>query len=331
MMNRQEKTRPSTKFHLLFVLALVAYLAISFTSSFSKNRSNLSALKKIESLTEVDYSHLPIAIPDEDFKPLDTYSNSDLTSALQNELFKNHQWKRLINSKKMSVGIVDLNNPSQPRFASINGSEMMYAASLPKIAVLLAAEDALERGELIENTQIKNDMRLMISKSNNQATTRMIDLLGFQKIADVLTSKRYHFYQENHGGGLWVGKRYAASGPTNREPLKNLSHAATADQVCRFYYMMVNGKLVNEERSKHMLEMMGNPELHHKFVNTLERIAPGAQLFRKSGSWRNWHSDSILVWDSERKYILVALIENEGGEQIIRNLVTPIERAINAS
>lgn len=331
MMNRQEKTRPNTKYHLLFVLALVSYLAISFTSSFSKNRSNLTDLKKMKPISKIDYSNLPLATSDEDFKPLNTFENAELTSVLQEEIFKNQHWKRLIENKKMSVGIVDLNDPTQPRFASINGDEMMYAASLPKIAVLLAAEDALEKGELVENSQIKHDMRLMISKSNNQATTRMIDLLGFQKIADVLTSNKYRFYHEDQGGGLWVGKRYAASGPTNREPIKNLSHAATADQVCRFYYMMVNGKLVNEARSKHMLEMMGEPELHHKFVNTLEKIAPQARLFRKSGSWRNWHSDSILVWDSERKYILVALIENEGGEQIIRNLVTPVERAINAS
>jgi beta-lactamase class A len=72
--------------------------------------------------------------------------------------------------------------------------------------------------------------------------------------------------------------------------------------------------------------------LHHKFVNTLDRIAPGARLFRKSGSWKNWHSDSILVWgDDGRKYILVALIEDADGENIIRNLVQPAELALRKS
>ena len=56
-------------------------------------------------------------------------------------------------------------------------------------------------------------------------------------------------------------------------------------------------------------------------------------LFRKSGSWRNFHSDSILVWgkDSKRRYILVALIEDADGEQIIRNLVKPVEKVIKKS
>ena len=79
-----------------------------------------------------------------------------------------------------------------------------------------------------------------------------------------------------------------------------------------------------------MLDIMEDPELHHKFVNTLDQIAPAARLFRKSGSWRTYHSDSILVWgkNSNRRYILVALIDDANGEQIIRDLVKPIEKVL---
>ena len=90
--------------------------------------------------------------------------------------------------------------------------------------------------------------------------------------------------------------------------------------------------MVNEKRSKQMLDIMGNPDLHHKLVNTVEKIAPKAKLFRKSGSWKTYHSDSILVWgnDPSRRYIIVALIDDANGEQIIRSLVKPIEKAIKA-
>ena len=79
-----------------------------------------------------------------------------------------------------------------------------------------------------------------------------------------------------------------------------------------------------------MLDIMENPALHHKFVNTLDLIAPDARLFRKSGSWKNFHSDSILVWGKEatRRYILVALIDDANGESIIRNLVVPVEKVL---
>ena len=275
-------------------------------------------------------NELPIQTPDFDIKPLPSLLSKSLQASLEKELKSNPQWRKLIQEKKMAVGVVDLSDTNNTRFARINGNHMMYAASLPKIAILLAAIDAIDKGQLKETKEVTEDMHLMISKSNNQASTRMIDRVGYKKIEDVMTNPKYEFYDEHKGGGLWVGKRYGGGGGTNREPLKNLSHAATVTQVCRYYYLLANGKLVNEKRSKQMLGIMENPALHHKFVNTLDQIAPDARLFRKSGSWRTFHSDSILVWgdDPDRRYILVALIDNENGEQIIRDLVKPVEKVL---
>lgn len=274
---------------------------------------------------------LPLKIENGDVS-LRQLIDSTMQKKLEMTLNSKKKWKALIDQKRMAVGVVDLSDIKNIRFARVNGNHMMYAASLPKIAVLFAAMDAIEKGELVETPDVKKDMKLMISKSNNQATTRMIDRLGYQKIEDVLTNDNYNLYDEEYGGGLWVGKRYASGGgKTNREPLKNLSHAATVSQVCRFYYLLVQGKLVNERRSKQMLGIMENPALHHKFVSVLDGIAPKARLFRKSGSWRSFHSDSILVWGSpSRRYILVALIDDPSGEQIIRNLVIPIEKVLKS-
>ena len=152
---------------------------------------------------------------------------------------------------------------------------------------------------------------------------------AYDKIAEVLTNPAYKLYDQKFGGGLWVGKRYAASGARNPDPMKGLSHAATVEQVCRFYYLLAKGELVNHKRSEQMLSYMENPELHHKFVNTLEKAAPNARLFRKSGSWRTFHSDSVLVWGPNgRKYILVALANDSEGEQIMRQLVKTVENVL---
>ncbi|MDX1667232.1 MAG: hypothetical protein R3350_08380, partial [Saprospiraceae bacterium] len=76
---------------------------------------------------------------------------------------------------------------------------------------------------------------------------------------------------------------------------------------------------------------MEDPELHHKFVNTLDQLAPDANLYRKSGSWRTFHSDSILVWGPVwRKYILVGLVDDPEGENILRALVAPVERVLRS-
>jgi len=264
-------------------------------------------------------------------QPIDNLNSSALLSSLKKEVYKNKTWKNLIDKKMMSIGVVDLSNANDIQYAGLNDNNMMYAASLPKIAVLLAAMDAIDKGELKNSPTIQKDMRLMISKSNNQATTRMIDRVGYEKIEEVLRSPDYMLYDEKAGGGLWVGKRYAAGGRRYPEPMKGLSHAATTRQVCSFYYQLAMGNLVSDLRSKQMLNIMENPDLHHKFVNTLDKIAPDARIFRKSGSWKNFHSDSVLVWDKDRKYILVALIDDSQGEQIIRDLVIPLEKAIKNS
>jgi len=263
--------------------------------------------------------------------PLRTLVDEELQFRLENILRERSDWSSLISKKKMAVSLVDLQDSDCPRFAQFNGDHMMYAASLPKIAVLLAAMDAIDKGELKETSEVKRDMHLMISRSDNQASTRMIDRLGFAKIEDVLTDPKYKLYDEQQGGGLWVGKRYGSGGGRHPEPMKGLSHAATSTQVCRFYYLLAEEALVNPERSQQMMNILADPALHHKFVNTLDRIAPNATLFRKSGSWQTYHSDSVMVLGPNRRYILVALIDDPSGESICRELVLEIEKALSVT
>ncbi|MEQ8473605.1 MAG: serine hydrolase [Marinoscillum sp.] len=272
---------------------------------------------------------LPIVVEDSFIQPLRSLEDATLQADLNRIIASNKKWSNLAIEKKLCVGLVDMRNPDNVKFARVNGNHMMYAASLPKIAVLLSVTDAIENGELEETDEVKSDMRLMIAKSNNAATTRMIDLIGLDKIAQVMQDPQYGFYDEETGGGLWVGKRYAKTGPRHGDPLKNISHGATATQVCRFYYLLTFGKLVNYDRSKQMLDYLGDPELHHKFVNTIDQVAPTAQVFRKSGSWQNYHSDSALVWGSSwRRYILVALAEDADGEKIMRELILEVDKTL---
>jgi beta-lactamase class A len=169
----------------------------------------------------------------------------------------------------------------------------------------------------------------MIRVSSNAAATRLIDLNGMKKIQSVLRDPKFGFYDEKRGGGLWVGKRYASAGSRIGDPMYNISHGATAPQVCRFFYLLSQKKLINAERSEQMLQDLADPGLHHKFVSQIERRAPEAHLFRKSGSWRQWHSDAIMVNGAEwRNYILVGLIESKNGEQILRSVLPAVEEVL---
>lgn len=260
------------------------------------------------------------------FTALSANKNKQLTKELKAAFTADPKIKKLIKQKKLSVGLVDLSNPDFPRFAEVNGDHMMYAASLPKIAVLLAVEQALEDGILTMSDELDDLMTQMIAVSNNACTTELIDMVGFDKIAAVLQDDRYNLYDEDKGGGLWVGKRYGKGGGKKPDPIKGLSHAATATQVCRFYYMLAYGRLISCDRSTAMLGYLKDPKLHHKFVNVLDQVCPDADIYRKSGSWRTYHSDSVLVIGDEwRSYILVALVDDEAGGKIVKDIIRKVE------
>jgi beta-lactamase class A len=191
---------------------------------------------------------------------------------------------------------------------------------------------SFEDGTLQETPAVHRDLQDMIRISSNAAATRMIDAVGMAKIERVVRDPLFGFYNEKRGGGLWVGKRYAATGPRYGDPLHNMLHGATVTQVARFYYELAAGRLVNAQRSAQMLDDLADTEIHHAFVAAIEERAPSAKIYRKSGTWRQWHSDSVLVRDPEwRNYILVALVESPNGATILRNLVPVIEDILSQS
>jgi beta-lactamase class A len=272
---------------------------------------------------------LPLRVPNSEWRPLGQRRDQALQAELDQALQREKLWQALISTGKMAVGLVDLSDPAKPRFAQVNGNTMMYAASLPKLAILLAAFQGFQDGSLKETPQIKADLIEMIRRSDNFAASQMVARIGLKKIEGVILDPRYQFYDAKKGGGIWVGGSFARASAQNPEPLKNLIQAATVNQVCRFYYLLAYGRLINPESSRQMLKILAFPDLHDKFVSVLEQEVPPNYMFRKSGEYRIWYSDSILVWGQPwQRYILVALVEHQQGEQILRKLVPLVEQIL---
>jgi beta-lactamase class A len=269
---------------------------------------------------------LPLRVASSAWRPLGQRWDQGLQAKLNQALKQDKLWPALIDRGKMAVGLVDLSDPAKPRFARVNGNTMMYAASLPKIAILLAAFQGFADGSLQETPQIRTDLIEMIRRSDNFAANQMVARIGLKKIAKVILDPHYRFYDKKKGGGIWVGSSFGRDGQENPEPLKNLHLAATVNQVCRFYYLLAYGRLINPARCRQMLKILAFPDLHDKFVSMLEGAVPPNYLYRKSGEFRIWYSDSILVWDKTwRRYILVAMVEHRQGEQILRQMVPMVE------
>jgi len=251
--------------------------------------------------------------------------------ALQGQLEKSLKRLKLdtaVRSGDLAVALVDVTDPQHPELAQVNGDEMMYAASLPKIAILLAAFERVHEGKLQLNDETRQLMTKMIRNSSNSAATTLINKVGREYIIDVLRAPKYRLYDTHYNGGLWVGKEYAQGVAYQRDPLHNLSHGATATQVARFYYLMETGQLVSPEYSREMKAIMGDPAIHHKFVKGLESTCPDAHIYRKSGTWRNWHADSAIVEHEGRTYIAVALAQSPQGGEWLKKLIRELDGII---
>ena len=234
-----------------------------------------------------------------------------------------------VRKRHLALALVDISRLDRPRVAAMNGDRMMYAASLPKIAILLAAFEKMDLEGRSLDRKTRGQLLRMIRQSSNRDATAVIHQVGKPFLNRVLTSKRYGLYNPEHNGGLWVGKDYGKGGLWKRDPLHNLSHGATAMQVARFYYLLETGRLVNAESSRMMKEILADTAIWHKFKRGLDEIHPDARIYRKSGSWRHFHSDSALIERDGIRYIAVGLARDPQGGQWLQNLIGAMDRAVD--
>jgi beta-lactamase class A len=265
--------------------------------------------------------------PFEDMAPLWSFRDAELQSEVD-ALIGRLKLTPHVKKRRLALAFVDVTRPETPRVASVNGDVMMYAASLPKIAVLLAAFEKIAQGKMRLTPAVEKSLTRMIRESSNVAATEMMHRVGKEYIARVLLNPRYRLYDPKRNGGLWVGKDYAKAGLWKRDPLHNFSHGATPMQVARFYYLLQTGNLVTPEYSKKMKRLLSNSAIDHKFIRGLRLVNPRATTFRKSGTWRDYHSDSVLVEGGDRAYIAVGLAHHPDGGTWLRQLIIGLDEII---
>ena len=95
--------------------------------------------------------------------------------------------------------------------------------------------------------------------------------------------------------------------------------------MARFYYLLNTEQLVTPEHSRLMKEVMSGEHIDHKFVKGLRAKVPKFSLFRKSGSWRNYHSDSALIEHHGKSYIAVALSNHPDGSDWMGQIIVALD------
>jgi len=223
--------------------------------------------------------------------------------------------------EQTDVGVLDLRTL---RLAMVHPDHEMYGASVPKIGILLAYFQLHPAAATNLDAVTRHELGLMIKVSSNEMAAKYSRELGLKQIRQVLDS--YHFYDANHGGGIWVGKHYGVDTERIGSPMGDNSHAATVRQLLRFYLLLEQGKLVSPAASKTMLEIFTSPDIPHddmKFVKGL--TGRDVQILRKSGSWENWLHDTAIITGPGRHYILVALTQHPKGDEYLVDLAVAVD------
>ena len=223
--------------------------------------------------------------------------------------------------EQAAAGVLDF---KRSRSAMVRGGELYYAASVPKIGILLAYFHLNPGAAADLPSEIRRDLGLMIKASSNEAASRFSRSLGLTNIQQVLSS--HGFYDVCQGGGLWMGKHYGEDGARVVDPVGGHSHAATVRQLVRFYALLEQGKLLSPEVCRVMREIFESPDIPQdqiKFVSGLS--GRSVQVIRKWGSWEDWLHDTAVITGPGRHYVLIGLTHHPRGDEYLAELARAVD------
>jgi beta-lactamase class A len=259
-----------------------------------------------------------------DFQDYVLNYDSKPDSALQSKLEtldKELRAKYGMTPEQTAAGILDLKHL---RLAMLYPDREEYAASVAKIGILLAYFQLHPEAATNLNSDTRHELGLMIKASSNEMAAKFSRELGLKQIQQVLNV--YHFYDTNHGGGIWVGKHYGQGGERIGDPIANNSHAVTVRQLLRFYVLLEQNKLVSPQASKTMLEIFASPDIPHDDIKFVKALADRkVEIIRKWGTWENWFHDSAVITGPNRRYILVAITNHPKGDDYLVDLAKSVD------
>lgn len=222
--------------------------------------------------------------------------------------------------KDAAAGVIDLKTR---RIAMIYPDRIEYGASVPKVGILYAYF-VLNPDVSKLNAQVRQELGEMAKASSNEMAAKYSQLLGLKTIQGILN--RDGFYDEKHGGGIWVGKHYGITGERYGDPVGDNSHAITVRQMLRFWLMLDQDQLVSPAVSKTMKEIFATPSIpldDIKFVKALKDR--NVKILRKWGEWEKWQHDTVIIEGDDRKYILVGITNHANGDDYLIGLAQRID------
>ena len=164
-------------------------------------------------------------------------------------------------------------------------NKKMQSASLIKLFIMATAYQEIENGVDIN----KNDIEKMITVSDNDATNRLIDQLGFTKIQKYISDNEYRLTEINR-------KMLASSA--------NGDNYTCVGDVATILEKIVKGECVSESASNEMLNYLKNQQRTEKIP---AGVPDGVVTANKTGELDTVENDAAIVYKENANYLLVVM------------------------
>ena len=212
----------------------------------------------------------------------------------------------------------------------IHGDAVMQSASVIKLFIMGCVYDRIcfpsspEREIPFTESysgELRATLESMIRVSSNEAANALIDILGQGNTAAGMAAVN-EFAKEHGYTGVHLGRKFLESNPAD-------DNYVSAAACVKFYTDLYEGKLVNEEASGKMLDILKGQTLTEKIPSGLPA---GYASANKTGEMPEGYglgcieNDTAIIWPLEgTPYVLVVLSNNLDGRnsearQIIRQI-----------
>ncbi|MBE5999564.1 MAG: serine hydrolase [Eubacteriales bacterium] len=201
----------------------------------------------------------------------------------------------------------------------INAGESMISASLIKLYIAGCYLEKVENKEMADDYQ--NQLFLMLSRSDNDSTNRLIDLLGIETVND--------FIKEHHFSAGQLNRRMLEQNGT-----ENYTSAKDCGKVLRAVY---EGTYVSKEASDRIMEALraqvdwNRSKIPAGVPADVETANKTGELFTKNGDGVNVdvQNDAAVIFAEDHPYVLVVMSAVPGeGEAALHAEIAELSREV---
>ncbi len=245
--------------------------------------------------------------------------------------------------EEIAATLIDVSDPTNLRWAAVNGEKPIYPASVVKMFYMAALERQLQDGKVMLTPELSRGLKDMIVDSSNEATQYILDVLTDTASGAELPQKQFEQwqYQRNRVNRFFSAMRYTNINVNQKtfcedaygieQQSRNYKgqnrNMITTNATARLLAEIVLGRMNTPERTQAMMELMkrdpfkASSDADNQAVGftgkaLIDAKMTDARLWSKAG-WtsRARHDAAYVETGDGLKFVLAVYTENHANDR----------------